>query len=516
MKKIAFFTVIILFLVNLTFSQGYKIDVKIKGTENQRLILGHHKNASLIPDDTIYTDSKGYGVFKGDKAFTGGLYFIFLEKATYFDFVLGDDQIFSIENDTTDLFKNLTFKGSDENLVFKSYQDFLVEQNQKLTDYKAKRATLTNADEIAQIDAQIANLTTEYIAFYDNLQTTHPNLFFTKFIKATRGIEVPTTITDQTKQYYYYRFHFFDNFDLSDVRLLNTPIFEEKIDYYLDNVIINHPDTLIQECNILLENADADAELYKYMLIHLFNKYAKSQLMAAENVYVHLGYIYCKRAIWDTDSFKNQLKPKLDSKAKCLIGGTAKDINLQALPNDSLKIELIEAALVPYKDKGMVLENDKSRTLQQKAPEFSVIISEMMSEFPPNYVKVHDIQAKYTILWFMEPDCSHCKKETPLLYKSYVDSLMTLDVAVMCVYMSRDIDDWTNFCNSIKHWTDFVQTNKMYKWYNVWNPFGNYREDYDISSSPVLYLLDENKMIIGKRVGWEQASDMIKSLEGVE
>jgi hypothetical protein len=517
MKKIILILVIAIFVIaDNVFSQGYKIEVKIKGTENQQLILGHHKNANLIPDDTVKTDSKGYAIFKGDINLTGGMYFIFLEKSTYFDFILGDDQIFSIENDTIDLFKNLIFKGSDENMVFKNYQMFLVEQNKKLADLKTKKESTTDEAEKSKIDTEMGLLTTEYLDYYNSIQTNYPTLFIAKFLKATRPVEVPTTITDRTAQYYYYRFHYFDNFDISDVRLLLTPIYEEKITNYLDNVVINHPDTLIHECDLLLSKTEHDSELYKYMMIYLFNKFAKSQLMAAENVYVHLGYKYIDKATWDTDSFKTQLKPKLDKKAKCLVGNKAIDINMQILPNDSMKIEFVQSAITDFREKGLKIEEDKTRTLIQKSPELSLLISEYMGVFPSDYIKLQDVKAKYTILWFMEPDCSHCKKETPLFYQEYVDNLKELDVAVWCVYLHRDIDDWNKFCDSMEHWYDFIQNNEMYEWYNLWNPFDLYRDNYDISSSPVLFLLDENKTIIGKRIGYEQAAEMIKSIEGVK
>lgn len=498
------------------FSQGYKIEVKIKGTENQKLILGHHKNGNLIPDDTTQTDSKGYGVFKGDEKLRGGMYFIFLEKATYFDIIIDDDQEFSLENDTTDLFKNLSFKGSPENQVFLDYQNFLIKQNEKLAELKTQKEALTDEKEKAKIDEEMQGLTDTYYEYYENMQTNYPDMFFSKFLKATRQIEVPETITDKNAQYYYYRFHYFDNFDYSDPRMLFTPIYEDKINNYLDNVLINHYDTLISECDILLENTKHDDELYKYMMIFLFNKYAKSQLMAAENVYVHLGYKYIETAVWDTDSFKTQLKPKLDKKSKCLIGKKGYDIKLEVVPSDSMQIETLQEALGEFREKGLEIEKDETKSLQERAPDLSLLISDYMGLFPDGYINLYNIDAKYTILWFMEPDCSHCKKETPVFYKEYVETLKDLDVEVCCIYLHRDIDDWNKFCNSIDKWLDFIQKNEMYEWYNLWNPFDLYRDNYDINSSPVLFLLDENKTIIGKRIGHEQATEMIKSLEGVE
>jgi len=513
MKRVIYLLTFFMFLGSFSVSaQTYKIEVKIKGAENSQLILGHHKNENLIPDDTTQTDTKGYGVFTGS-TLTGGMYFIFL-NGTYFDFFVADDQVFYLETDTTDYLKNLKFTGSDENTLFIEYQAFLQNQTKKLGDLKTLKDAETNEAKKAELTKQIDNLSTEFYAYYDKIQAAYPNYFFTKFLKATKQIEVPSTITDQTQQYYYYRFHYFDNFDLSDIRLLHTPLYEEKVTNFMDNVLINHPDTLIKECDILLAKTEKNPELYKYMMIYLFNKYAKSQLMAAENVYTHLGYEYIKKATWDTDSFKIQLKPKLDKKSNCLVGNKALNVTMQLLPTDSVKIEKIRSQIPEINAKGMVIEKNTSKTFQQKMPDLVDLISEFMGNFP-GYTKLHDTKAKYTILWFFEPDCSHCKKETPLFYEEYISKLKKYDVTVFCFYMQRDIDDWTNFTNSINHWFDFVETNKFYEWNNVWNPFDLYRDNYDISSSPVLYLLDADKKIIGKRIGWEQCSEMILALEGV-
>ena len=72
MKKINLSLILVILCVFLTtnaFSQ-YKIKVKIKGAENQELILGYHVNTSLIPYDTITTDKNGVGTFKGKESLT--------------------------------------------------------------------------------------------------------------------------------------------------------------------------------------------------------------------------------------------------------------------------------------------------------------------------------------------------------------------------------------------------------------------------------------------------------------
>ena len=81
--------------------------------------------------------------------------------------------------------------------------------------------------------------------------------------------------------------------------------------------------------------------------------------------------------------------------------------------------------------------------------------------------------------------------------------------------MQRNINEWDKYTKHLHTWLDFVLEHNMQKWTNVWEPFGysHYRDKYDISSSPVLYLLDKDKKIIAKRISYEQAFEIIEEIE---
>ena len=61
-----------------------------------------------------------------------------------------------------------------------------------------------------------------------------------------------------------------------------------------------------------------------------------------------------------------------------------------------------------------------------------------------------------------------------------------------------------------KDWMTFLNKHKLYGWKNAWNPFDHFRYGYDISSSPVLYILDKDKKIIAKRIEYKQAIKIIE------
>jgi len=495
------------------YSQGYKIQVKIDGLSNADLILGYHKDQSLIPYDTVKTDAKGNAVFKGDKKLTKGMYFVFLPNRTYFDFIVGDDQNFSIETDTTDLVKHLKIKGSPDNDLLKEYEKYMDEQSTKAKELQDKIKSAKNDKEKKKYIKQLENLKKQWEDYTRKLAGEHPDLFASKFLLATLEPEVPDTIKDPLEKYIYLKEHYFDNFDFTDISMLYTPIYGNKIDTYLDRYILQHPDSLNAAVDYLLDKTKNNDELYRYMLIHLFNKYARSKLMIAENVYVHLADIYIKTATWDNSDFKKRLKTKIARKKNCLIGNKALDLDIALLPQDSADIELLRDPLKQMKQQGLKIEKEKP-DFDSRVPELSQLIADYMGNFP-DYINLYDIKADYIVLWFWDPECSHCKKETPELYKAWNDELKDLGVKVVAVYLARNTDDWNHFCNHIGKWYTFVEKNHMYGdgWYNGWNPFANSRFKYDINATPKVFLLDKDKKIIAKQIGVDDIKTIVEGME---
>lgn len=526
----------------LVKSQGYEIKIKISKLKNQKVILGHHFTEQLIPDDTTILNSQGEGAFKGKTKLPGGMYFIFLPSRNYFDILVSDNQKFTVENDTTpaDFLKNIKITGDKENQIFIDYQKFLAVQHEKskaLTDeYKA------SADEKRkkELENEFRELNSKVLIYNESLIAANPTFFFSKFLKATEEVVIPETITDQKDKYYYYRNNYFKNFDYKDERLLRTPIYEGRLDNYLDKVLPQAPDSIIPEVDVLIQNSRHNKELFRYMLVHLFNKYATSQLMGMENVYVHIAEkYYIPEAEWSDKKFLDELKEKVARKKPALIGNIAPELKMILLPSDSIAIVNMKESLESLKENGntflknetLIAEKIKSHkanfpNLGDSALRSQVIISELATmledQFIPSfdgYISLMAQKSKYTILYFWEPDCSHCQEETPKFSKAFDDNkLKDRGVTVIAVYLHRNINEWDKYTKHINSWFDFVLKNKMTKWLNVWEPFGysQYRDKYDISSSPVLYLLDKDKKIIAKRIAYDQAISIIDEIDKSE
>lgn len=472
----------LIFFCKNSFSQGYEIKVKINNLSNVDLMLGHHFNDKLYPDDTIKLDKKGYGVFKGKNPLPGGMYFIFLPNSRYIDILLGDNQKFSIENDTTDFTNNMKIKDSPENIAFFQYQKYMIEKQKIAGDLSSKIKDNKDEQEKKDLQKQLEAISKEVKEFTWKAIKDNDGTFFAKFIKATQEIDVPESpkdatgkILDSAFQYRFYRSHFFDNFDITDSRLLRTPIYEEKIKKYIEKVIPQIPDTIIKDCDMLLEKSKKDKDLYRFMLITLFNHYASSQIMGFDAIYVHIGEkYYLPDATWSDTTFTNKLKDRIKKLKPLLLGKQAPNLKMLWLPTE----HFIQA---------------KTDTAAAANPHAGT------------FVDLYNIKAKYTILAFWECDCGHCKKQIPQLYEVQ-KKLKSRGVETFAVHMLGGVE-------GKKKWIKFVNEHELYEWMNVWNPYDyKYKELYDISSTPVLIVLDKDKKIIAKRLAPEQIEEYLMKL----
>lgn len=116
---------------------------------------------------------------------------------------------------------------------------------------------------------------------------------------------------------------------------------------------------------------------------------------------------------------------------------------------------------------------------------------------------MYDIKNKYTVLYIFDPDCGHCKEETPKLVKFY--NSRKYDVQVYAV--SAD--------TSMQKMRDYIKEMKM-PWITVNGPrtyVGPYGDLYDAIVTPSLYIIDENKKIIAKKVPVDKLNEFFTQYE---
>lgn len=479
--KLALFPVL-LFWTSLLWAQGYRIDVEIKGIPNDTLILGEYFTSRMVPKDTLVLDKTGKGSFTGKEALTGGLYLIYIDQDHYFDFLLGDDQELQISADRNQLPGSVAFKGSDDNRIFLEYKSFLQAKREELQNEQSRlNANSSSADTLAVVERQ-KEINSQMEAFMDDIASEHKEMFVADFIGATREPIPPESLLkgerrhDDSVRYFYYREHYFDYFNPFNVRLLHTPLYENKIKNYISRAVPQHPDSLILAVDFLLQGSRNNEELYRYMLITLFNHFAESKFIGMDGVYFHIAeFYYIPDANWSSPEFLSTLKENLAKNKPTLIGQPAPNLIMRQVPEEHF---------------GMAAQD----TAIKKDPHIG-------QDF-----LIHDLSAKFTILYFWEADCGHCQKSTPALHGVY-SRLKDKDVKVISVHVINSVE-------GKEKWVDFVNEHQLFGWVNCWSPYSNeFRTLYNLQSYPQLFVLDQEKKIIAKRVTPEQAESIINNAE---
>jgi thiol-disulfide isomerase/thioredoxin len=96
------------------------------------------------------------------------------------------------------------------------------------------------------------------------------------------------------------------------------------------------------------------------------------------------------------------------------------------------------------------------------------------------------------------PTCEHCQKESPKLVEFYKTHKNEVDVYGIAI----DTDD--------KEWRDYVKKTGMDAWTNVFDPTNkSIYAKYFVDVTPELYLLNKDRIIIGKNLKVDQVQTMI-------
>ncbi len=446
-----------------------KIDLKIELTDapNTDVVLAYYYGDKQFVIDTVKLDAKGAGVFKYDEPKERGIYLVAIPGKKFMEILFTDDQEFAIKTDTADPIQHMKITGSVENEHFYEYNRFLNTMQKKADPLRKKKEALAKdpaakKDTIEFYNKQLEQLDKDVKKFRNDFVAKYPSEMMAKIITMMRDPEIPTVIPapwnasdslQKVWRFNYYKSHFFDGWDFKEDGLVRTPVYHNKLVQYMDQLTVQHPDSIMKGCDFLIEQARPSRELFKYTAHHLTFKYESSKIMCFDAIFVHLADRYYKtnQAFW---------------------------LSAEAVKKITDRADKLRFGLCGANPANMVLYDTTARVFE-----------------------LQQVKAKYTIIAFWDPGCSHCKKEIPLLKKEY-DALKKYGVEVVAMATEDDTLAWKKFIKENNlNWkngrTKDDYTRALYKHY------------YDIYSTPVLYLIDENKKIIAKRLDPYQMSDMI-------
>ncbi|PKP12116.1 MAG: DUF5106 domain-containing protein [Bacteroidetes bacterium HGW-Bacteroidetes-4] len=447
-----------------SLAQGYQIKVHLDNLADSTIYLGYYYGDKQYAKDTLILDNKGNGTFTGNEPLDGGIYFVLLPGNLFFELVVDKYQKFSVSTkyngNPGDLVKNLSSKDSPEMGLYLNYQQFMTRQSEKAIDIRDRLKLVLPENEKQKLNDSLQILHQQVKDKWNEIETRHPESLLASILKINKEVEVPEpprdengVIIDSMFQYKYYKAHYFDNINFSDERLLRTQFYHPKIDRYFERLIVPAPDTVIKESRMVLEKAKSNEEVFKYTLQMLFNKYNNSNIMGMDKAFVFFAenYYLNGNAPWADPDWLKKVEERVNEIKPNLIGIKAKDIKLLD-PNDQ-------------------------------------------------FLSMYMINADYLVLFFYEPTCGHCKKTTPVM-KKLSEKYWEKGVEVLGIYTQFDKEEWTNF----------IESQQLENWHNGWDPYNQsqFRLNYDIRSTPSIYLLDKNKNILGKRIDVETLELMLQ------
>lgn len=472
MKYLSLITFFFIFTLSACAQKkGHEIIFHISDLPNENIMIAYHYSGKQYISDTIKTDGNGKAFLKNetDKK-PKGVYLAVIPSMEnqYFEFLIGNNQHFTITTLKSNLGKNIKFQNSPENEFF--YKDIENMSNlRKQAD--AIKKQIENADENRknELNNQLEKLNTDFLATRLKVINENPDMFYSKLLNMMREVEIPESpknengeLIDPSFPFFYNRKHYWDYTDFSEEGLLRTPVFYNKLNDYFEKYTYRDIDSLIKSCDIVLKLAEANDEIYKYTLVTLLNKYANSKIMGHDGIYVHLVLEYYAKgkAPWTEKEQLDKIIERGNALAPLVLGKTSPDLILR----------------------------DTSKVVK---------------------FRLHDLPFDYTILYIWDPECGHCKKSAPVL-NDFLNAHRKDGIGVYGIS--------TVTIDQIDKWKDFVKEKNL-NWINVADLYleTNFRKLYDISSTPQLYVLDKDKKIIAKRLGAEQLEgffhDYLKSID---
>jgi len=461
--RIALFFLGWIYFVSSSYGQQeYVIKFKIKGCKDTTCLIGNYYSNGTYVKDTLKVDASGRCTFKAPANLPRGLYLFIITEKNYFDFVINNDHKFSIETDRSDPIQKMVIKDSPDNDLFYQYLRFNGEKYGKIQALQEKMKNAgDNKDSTDYYSRKTEEINREMISYKLDLARNKPSSFTALLINAMKEPDVPEAPVlsngrkDSTFAYKYYKAHYWDDVDFTDDRLIRTPVFYNKLKKYYDNVLIQIPDSVIREVDAMVEKCRPNPEMFKYIIWFTTYHYETSEIMGFDKIFVHIvdKYYVTGQATWVDKTVNENIIKRANKIRPLLIGSNA--------PN-------------------MIMQDTNFQL-----------------------VSMHSIKAKYLMLLFWDPDCGHCEQEMPKIKEYYDQNHLQLGFEIFSICSDTSM---VKMKNSIKK--------KKMNWINVNGPrtlTGDYHEQYDIISTPVIYLLNEQKEIIAKRIPSDKIGQFLEN-----
>jgi thiol-disulfide isomerase/thioredoxin len=472
-------------------ANAQKLNFNVNGLKDTTIFLAKYLGPKLYYADTVVS-SKGSFEFDGSKH-PRGLYAVVIPGTRYFEFIIDNEDVDMEVTDQADLVGSMKVNKSVNNEVFYDYIMFMTKQkkrsaviNEEFTKVKGDKK------KEEELRAKMTDIGNDIKAGQKKIYEANKDRFIGLMVLLSLDMDLPDSprdengvITDSNYVYNYYIQHYWDGVDFKDPALVRTPVFHNKLDkYFSTNGLLQIPDTLTKYAKIMVDQMDykdQENKVFQYVVHHITQKYESSKIMGMDRVFVFMAdNYYCgenNKAFWMSEENSQKLCERAGKIRNTMIG--------------------------------------------EPAP--MLILPDTTEE---NWINSYKVDAEYTILYFWDPNCGHCKKTTPKLQQLYEKKFKERGIEIFAVGKAtgEDFEAWKKYI----HENELTFTNVgLTK--NVYNQAMedprpllqkttiqslNYTDTYDIYSTPRIFVLDKNKVIKFKQLSIGQLEEILDDLTG--
>lgn len=497
MKKIVISFALFFCLSFVQAQAGHEIKINLKNCKDTIAYLAFYQFDKLYISDTCKKVINGNIVFKGKKNLNKGVYFLLSQdKGNYFDFIIDEQtQKQQINSDKSNLLENLKSVNSKQNENFFNYIRYVSAKNKEFDGFKKSIKEKKKSDSTALLSKEFkvlndAILENDLDAITQNQGSYLSEIINLKTDKVAKDIpKASNGRPDSVYSYTYYKNHFWDGVDFQDDAMLNNPFFANKIKQYFNTVVVQNPDSICVEIDKMMLKTKQGTKMNMLLLVYFTQTYEIPKIMGMDKVFVYMVDNYFKtgkaKGIYD-DSVIKIIINRGEVLAPLQLGKTAPELYM---------IDVNE------QDKIKKFGFDSAKTSE----EVTKIYYDNKAEIEKMYLTLSSVKADYLILLFWDVDCGHCQKEVPKILEIYHDLLKEKkDVKVFSVYTQNEFDKYKKY----------IIDNKL-DWINVYDGvhINNLKDKYDVVTTPVIYILDKNKVIKAKGIGSESIKSIINQME---
>lgn len=229
---------------------AYRIVIDVApGNEEKVYLAAYYGDRILLLDSAQIVSNQA--VFEGEGNLEIGVYTVLIPQRWIQDFIVSDDAEIQMRVD-----ENARFSADGDLENYFRYLDFL-DENHTREEQKIYR---------------------------ENLLKKASSEFFAKLLKAEEMV-ASEQFSDLRERYNFQKEHFFDNLDIGDKQLLRTPIYFERLRYFITRFTTQNVDTLISTSHKLLKKSAQNAETFLFVSDYLLDFSLRLKLDGASRLH---------------------------------------------------------------------------------------------------------------------------------------------------------------------------------------------------------------------------------------